>query len=161
MDSIGLLDFGRDPGHPVAMSQGPVAPDFGVIAPSLADGVETHSGSSISISTAGAAQLGAKSSGSPLVIGLATVPRELGEAQPVRFMGPLTLTEDQWDAVTLRGGSTSSGGLVTGAVYVQWSSGKINEGNALMGAGDVKWVVGVALSSTTLLVNPRRHAEAN
>lgn len=143
------------------MTQGPLVPDFGVIAPPLADSVETHSGSPLSFNSIGAAELGAKVSGSKLVAGLATVPREDGDTQPMRILGPLTLTEDQWDAVTLRNGSASSGGLVTGAVYVQWSGGKSNEGSGLMGVGDIKWVVGVALSSTTMLIYPRRHAVAN
>lgn len=143
------------------MTQGPIVPDFGVIAPPLADSVETSSGSPLSFNAVGAAQLGAKVSGSKLVAGLATVPRDDSDAQPMRILGPLTLTEDQWDEVVLSAGSTNTGGLVVGGVYVQWSNGKLNNGNALMSNGDIKWVVGVALSSTTMLIYPRRHAVAN
>lgn len=143
------------------MSQGPIVPDFGVIAPPLADSVETSSGSPLAFNSVGAAILGTKVSGSKLVAGLATVPRDDGDAQPMRILGPLTLTTDQWDEVCLSGGSPSSGGLTVGAVYVQWSGGKINTGSALMSVGDIKWVVGVAISENTLLIYPRRHAVAN
>ncbi len=143
------------------MSQPPLAPDFGVIAPPLADGVSTHSGSPVAFNSVGAGILGTKVSGSKLVAGLATVPRSDSETQPMRVLGTLTLTTDQWDAVTLRGGAIVAGGLVPGAVYVQWAAGKINEGAAFMSVGDIQWVVGVALDENTLLINPRRHAIAN
>lgn len=143
------------------MSAGPTSPDFGLIAPPLADGVSTNSGAPLAFNSVGAAIPCAKVTGSKLVAGIATVPRSDSETQPMRVYGAVTLTTDQWDAVTLRGGAIVAGGLVPGAVYVQWSAGKMNEGAAFMSNGDIKWVVGVALSETTLLVYPRRHAIAN
>ena len=137
------------------MSQGSPAPSFGVIAPPLADGVTTHSGTPIAFNPAGAAIPGAKVSGSALVVAVATAPRENGETQPALVLGPLTLTTEQWDAVTLQGGGASTGGLVPGAVYVQWSGGLMNEGSAFMSFGDIRWVVGVALLADDASRQPR------
>lgn len=143
------------------MTQGLPASDFGVTAPIL-DSSSCHSGSPLSIDSDGNAILGAKASGSPLVFGLAEFPRTEGEIVPIRFLGPLTLSIEQWNNVALTAGNTpATDGLTPGAVYQQWSGGKINTGGGFMSVGDIIWDVGVALSPTTLLILPRAPATAN
>ncbi len=66
----------------------------------------------------------------------------------VQYVGPLTLTTDQWDAI-----AGTEGGLVPNTQYYVSSTvaGKLI-GTAPSAGGTYKQRVGVALSSTTLLV---------
>lgn len=82
------------------------------------------------------------------VVALASIPGVTNEAVLAKFIGPLDLTEAQWDVVT--GGS---GGLTLGATYYlsAATSGRITS-TAPVGGGTFVLPLGTALSSTTLMI---------
>jgi len=139
------------------MSQGPTAPEYGVVVPTLAAGVSCHAGSPIAIENVGGVgygYLGNKHTGNTLVCGLATEPAVAGAAVPVMTLGLLTLTEAQWNEVAYSGGAAPTTGLVPGAIYSMYTSGLLNTGSGSYSVGDLIWNVGIALSATTMLISP-------
>jgi hypothetical protein len=79
--------------------------------------------------------------------GFAATPGISSQAVTVQYVGPLTLTAEQWDAVT------STGGLVTNARYFVSENvpGRITTTRPTGGSSLVTYV-GIALSPTTLMI---------
>lgn len=100
-------------------------------------------GSADNVATPARANTNATSS----VAGLAVNGFAEGDPCRIQYAGPLTLTEDQWDAAT---GDT--GGLTRGSVYYLSAdaAGKLTS-TAPVPTNNVTQV-GIALSSTTLLI---------
>ncbi len=116
-------------------------------------GISIDEGMATGIGTEGpdtvAFALSSASATAPL-IGLATSAAEAPGQVNVRFAGPVTLTTEQWDAVT-----GQSGGLTPKALYYQdpSSAGKLT---TVRPVSNINFTVmaGLALSRTTMLVRP-------
>lgn len=78
--------------------------------------------------------------------GLAAAAGATGRGVPIQFLGPLTLTTAQWDAITGQHGGLSRGQ----AYYVGSGSGTLVQGRPPSDIG----LIGVALSATTMFVRP-------
>ena len=80
-------------------------------------------------------------------VAVAIRPCAVGDRAVSRYVGPVTLTTDQWDAV-----AGTSGGLHAGTVYYL---SRVTPGHIVAGApGVINVIIGVAISTTTLMVNP-------
>ena len=81
-------------------------------------------------------------------LALAVIPGVANEAVLSKFVGPLELTEDQWDVIT-----GSSGGLTLNATYYLSSTGlgQITT-TAPTAGGTFALPLGTALSSTCLMI---------
>ena len=93
-------------------------------------------------------------------VGLLTQAAESGDTVQAQDSGDLTLTTEQWDALTV-----GPGGLETGSIYYlsavsPTGSGKLSTGAPFAG-GTFVTAVGVATSPTTLAINISAIPKAN
>lgn len=98
----------------------------------------------------------ANAAGTSSMTGLAAIPGVVGQPVLVQFAGVLTLTEDQWDAVT---GET--GGLTIGVTYylsTGFQEGRLTQ-SVTSTPGDFVAPAGVALSPTDFLIQLSTPAE--
>lgn len=81
------------------------------------------------------------------LVAVAIRPTAVGDRCVARYVGPVTLTAAQWDAI-----AGTSGGLTAGTVYYL---SRVTAGHIVAGApGVIDVIIGVAISTTTLMVNP-------
>jgi hypothetical protein len=89
----------------------------------------------------------ANSANTTYLSGIAAGSGVLGSAVLVKFAGPLTLTTQQWDAIT-----TQTGGLTLGVpYYLSATTGRLTT-TAPSAGGTFIAPVGVAVSHTTLMI---------
>ncbi len=85
------------------------------------------------------------------VVGVTAQQSAIDEKVFTRIVGPLVLTTDEWDAQV----TGQSGGLTNGKQYfLSETAGKLTLTRPSGGAGHYICPVGVAASSTCLMVNP-------
>lgn len=134
------------------MSQGPIAPDFGVCAGPMSSTADDlyPAGTPVYVGSGGSL-VPARANASATVdgvVGLLIHPAAASAEAPYRFAGELSLTTDQWDSIT-----GESGGLTPGERYFVSSAtaGKITK-TAPSSGGTFVFQVGVAESANTMQI---------